>query len=90
MLLWGQHNFLRIFFYRHTKIALHTVSDENQRRLTFGFSVMNLHSVGAFILDSKSVHDHLDNARCFVAFNSVFLEAMGEVERSTVKFRLPV
>lgn len=56
-----------------------TGSDENQGGLTPGFSVANLHSVGALVLHGESVHDHLNKARRFVAFNSVFLEATVEV-----------
>lgn len=40
----------------------HTVSDENQRRLTFCFSVVKLHSVGAFVFKGKLIHHHLDEA----------------------------
>lgn len=57
-----------------------TISNKNQRRLIFGISVVNLHSVGAFVLNSKSIHYHLNNASGFVTFNFVCLEAIKETE----------
>lgn len=68
----------------------HTVSDENQRRLTFGFSVVNLHSVGAFVFNGKLIHHHLDKASWLVTLDSVCLGAQKEGENSTVKFLPPV
>lgn len=39
-----------------------TVSNKNQRRLVLGFSIMNLYCVGPFILISKLIHHHLNDA----------------------------
>ena len=68
----------------------HTVSNENQRRLIFCFSVLNLHGVGAFVFDGKLIYHHLDKASWLVTLDSVCLGAQKEGENSTVKFLPPV
>lgn len=50
-----------------------TVSNENQGRLAFGFPVLNLHGVGALVINGEPIHHHLDDASGLVTLDSVCL-----------------